>query len=49
MGPAETVDDVAVVRLELDCPLDERQSLLEVAVLIDPGVAQVVQHKRLIR
>ena len=49
MGPAQAVDDIAVVTLLAHGLLDQRHTLLEIAALIDPGVAEVVQHQRLFR
>ena len=48
MRPAETVDDVAVFRLELDGFFDQLQPGFQVFVLVHPGVTEVVQHRRLI-
>ena len=46
--PAEAVDDVAVVGLQRHGLLDQLNALLEVAVLIDPGIAEVVQNQGLV-
>ena len=45
VGPAETVDIVAVVRLQLHRLADVLHRLLQVAALIDPGIAEIVEHE----
>ena len=48
IGPAERVDDVAVVGALLDRALDHAHALVEVDALVDPGIAEIVQHVRLV-
>ncbi len=48
MRPAERVDDVAVVRALLDGAADHLHALVEIDALIDPRIAEIVQHMRLI-
>src|SRR5262245_6718417 len=47
--PAEAVDDIAVVALLAYRFLDQRHPLFEIATLIDPGVAEIVEGQRLVR
>ena len=48
IGPAERVDDVAVVRPLLDGAADHLHAFVEIDALIDPGIAEIVQHMRLV-
>ena len=48
MGPAEAIDDVAVVGLHLHGLLDQPHALFHVAALVDPGIAEVIENQRLI-
>ncbi len=48
VGPAEGIDDVAVVGTLLDGALDHLHALVEVHALVDPGIAEIVQHVRLV-
>ena len=47
--PAQAVDDIAVVRPELDRLLDHRLGGVEIAPLLDPRIAEIVENQRLIR
>ncbi len=50
IGPAEAVDDVAVVRASASTAFSiMSQRRLEVHALIDPAIAEIVQHLRLVR
>src|SRR5262249_46642122 len=49
IGPAEGVDDVAVVGALLDRALDHPHALVEIDALVDPRIAEIVEHVRLIR
>src|SRR5690606_33366289 len=46
--PPQAIDDVAVVRLQRDRLFDQLQSFLQIAILIDPRISQIIQHKWLI-
>ena len=48
-GPAETVDVIAVIGLELYRLADAVHRRLEVLALIDPGVAEIIEHRRFVR
>ena len=48
IGPAQRVDDVAVVRPLLDGAADHVHALVEMDALIDPGIAEIVEHQRLV-
>ena len=48
IGPAERVDDVAVIRPLLDGAADHPHALVEIDALIDPRIAEIVQHVRLV-
>jgi hypothetical protein len=48
IGPAERIHDVAVGGPEFDRALDEVEPLLEVHVHVDPGIAEIVQHLRVV-
>ena len=48
IGPAERIDDVAVVRPLLDGAADHPHALVEIDALVDPRIAEIVQHVRLI-
>src|SRR5712671_5275164 len=47
-GPAERIDDIAVIGPLLDRALDHAHALVEIEALIDPGIAEIVQHVRLV-
>src|SRR6185437_13373055 len=47
--PPETVDDVAVRRPQRDRAFDHLQPLVKMRSLIDPGIAEIVEHERLLR
>ena len=47
--PAQAVDDRAVVRAVLHRLVDHRARLRQVLAHVGPGVAEIVQHERLIR
>ncbi len=46
--PAQAVDDIAVVGALLDGLLDHRLRLGEILAHLDPAVAEIVQHQRLV-
>src|SRR3984893_4640696 len=46
--PAETIDDIPVVRALFDCPPQHIEGFLEVHALIDPAVAKIVQDQGMI-
>src|SRR6516162_7427989 len=48
IGPAEGVDDVTVVGTLLDRAFDHTHALVEVDALVDPRIAEIVEHVRLI-
>ena len=48
IGPAQRVDDVAVVRPLLDGATDHVHALVEIDALVDPGIAEVIEHERLV-
>src|SRR6185295_14398214 len=48
MGPAQAVDDVAVVTFLAHGLLNQRLPLLQITALIDPGVAEIVEGQRLV-
>src|SRR6267378_5979012 len=48
MRPAQAVDDVAVLWAQLDRLLDHLDALVEVFAAVDPGIAEIVQHQRLL-
>ena len=48
MRPAETVDDIAVVRPQLGGAAQHAERLVEMFAAIDPGIAEIVQDERLI-
>src|SRR5262245_51134815 len=48
IGPAQGVDDVAVVGALLDRALDHTHALVEIDALVDPRIAEIVEHVRLI-
>src|SRR4029077_17596836 len=47
-GPAERIDDIAVIGPLLDRALDHAHAFVEIQALIDPGIAEIVQHMRLV-
>jgi hypothetical protein len=49
VGPAEAVDDVAVIGAELDRALQHRLGLNQVHALVDPAVAEIVENQGLLR
>ena len=48
LGPAQAVDDVSVVGTQLGRLLDHFLGPLQVAPLLDPGIAQIIEHIRLV-
>ena len=48
MRPAEAVDDVAVFGPQLDRLLDHLEAAVEVLAAVDPGIAEIVEHQRLV-
>ena len=48
IGPSERVHDIAVVRALLDRALDHAHAFVEVLALVDPRIAEIVQHVRLV-
>src|SRR6516162_6705272 len=44
IGPAEGVDDVTVVGALLDRALDHAHALVEIDALVDPRIAEIVEH-----
>ena len=46
--PAEAVDDVAVGRPEVDRAPQHLERLVEIDALVDPGIAEIIEHQRLI-
>src|SRR6266849_8934994 len=49
VGPAERIDDVAVIGPLVDRALDHTHALIEMDALIDPGITQIIEHVRLVR
>ena len=49
MRPAQAVDDIAVIRAQLDRLLDHLHAAIEVLAAVDPRIAEIVQHHRLFR
>src|SRR5258708_12446933 len=48
IGPAEGVDDVTVVGALLDRALDHAHALVEIDAPVDPRIAEIVEHVRLV-
>src|SRR4029078_1684539 len=48
IGPAQAIDIVAVVGFELHRLADVVHRLLQIAALIDPGIAEIIQHEGLV-
>ena len=48
IGPAEGVDDVTIVGALLDRVLDHAHAVVEIDALVDPRIAEIVEHVRLI-
>src|SRR5438270_12000823 len=48
VGPAERIDDIAVIRALLDRPLYHAHAVIEMGSLIDPGIAEIIEHVRLL-
>ena len=48
MRPAEAVDDVAVLRPQLDRLLDHLETALQILAAVDPGIAEIIEHQRLV-
>src|SRR5262249_10626308 len=46
--PAERIDDIAVVGPLLDRAPDHAHALFEIDALVDPGIAEIVEHVRLV-
>src|SRR5437899_616863 len=49
MRPAQAVDDVAVLGPQLDGLLDHFEATLQILAAVDPGVAEIIEHQRLLR
>ena len=49
ISPAQTVHDIAVAALQIDRPTQHAEGLVEIDALVDPGIAEVIQHQGLIR
>src|SRR3546814_20644411 len=49
VDPAETIDDVAVARTQLHRAHQHGLRLVEVLLLLDPGIGEVVHHIGLLR
>src|SRR5499427_2354062 len=48
VGPAQRVDDVAVIGPLLDRSLDHAHALVEMDALVDPRITKIVEHVRLV-
>src|SRR5262249_35358797 len=48
IGPAEGIDDVTGVGALLDRALDHAHAVVEIDALVDPGIAEIVEHVRLV-
>ncbi len=48
VSPAEAVDDIAVLRPQRDGAAQHLEALVEMDALVDPGIAEIVQHQRLV-
>src|SRR2546428_12925555 len=48
IGPAEGIDDVTVVGTLLDRAFDHAHAIVEMDALVDPRIAEIVEHVRLI-
>ena len=48
IDPAQAVDDEAVVRPQLDRPVQHALGAVEVHAHVDPAVAEIVEHERLL-
>ena len=46
--PAEAVDDVAVVRPQIDGAAQHLERLVEIDALVDPRIAEIIEHLRLV-
>ena len=49
IGPTQTVDDVAVIGPQRHRAFHHLHGLVEMHPLVDPGIAQIIQHQRLFR
>ena len=49
VSPAEAIDDIAVVRLQLHGSAEHLERLFQIEPFVDPGIAEIVQDQRLIR
>ena len=47
MRPAERIDDIAVLGLQFDRAAQHLERFVEMQVLVDPGIAEIIQHQRL--
>ena len=48
IGPAQTVDNIAVGRAQLDRAAQHLEGLGQVQALVDPGIAKIIEHQRLV-
>ncbi len=48
MRPAEAVDDVAVLGPQLDRLLDHLEAAFEILAAVDPRIAEIIEHHRLV-
>ena len=48
IGPAQTVDDVAIAGAQLDGLVQHLEGFIEIFAAVDPAVAEIVQHQRLV-
>src|SRR5262249_22597412 len=48
IGPAQRIDDVTIISALLDRTLDHAHAFVEIDALIDPRIAEIVEHVRLI-
>ena len=49
IGPAKTVDDIAIRRMQLDRFVQHGEGFVEISFLIDPAIAEIIQNKGLVR
>ena len=49
IDPGQRVEDIAIVRAQIDGALDQAQRLVQLLVAVDQTVTQIVQHLRRIR
>src|SRR3954470_22403815 len=48
MRPAQAIDDVAVIGTQLDRLVDHLHALIQVLAAVDPRIAEIIEHHRLI-